>query len=115
MQACDRHLTRLLASAASAVDPDTWPEWLLLADRLNMPRLVAQCVHPVVRNMLSSSSPAKQALSKLAPISKRTFQLIAEASIYAGVHATNSRCIVYNYVPSASQTSTWAAPGDLFS
>jgi len=103
MQACNRHLAHLLAASPTGVN---WPEWLLLADHLNMARLVGQCTRPVLKSLFSSST-GKQMLSTLSPLSKRTFQRIAEAAIHTGQTCSSG---IAAYVP---LTSTLNAPGDL--
>lgn len=97
---------RLLATAfASAVN---WQEWLLLADRLNMTRIVVLCVQPVVKNLLSSYTSAMQVVATLSPLSERTFQLIAEALTRMGLALASSRAP--DFVPA---TTAWNVPGDL--
>jgi len=109
-QACEQHLARLLTTA-SGVD---WQEWLLLADRLELPRLVGLCSQQVVRALLSRSAfetaARPQALTALSLLSKRSYQLMMETCLRVAVD-TEGRTAPAQRVPS---TASWSAPGDLF-
>jgi hypothetical protein len=89
--------------------------WLLLADRLQLKRLVGRCAAPAAATLLRSCERPviKGQLSALRPLSQRSLQLMMEILLK-----------VFRPEPSASghglqaylnaPISAWQAPGDLF-
>lgn len=85
-----------------------WLAWLLLADRLQMRRVVAQCVTPIVETLLTQdAAQAKSCMVALGAVSVRTMQLIAEVLFKAGRGCPTPMCQKLPQNP-----STWSAPGD---
>lgn len=107
VQACDSHLARVLPAAGT-----DWMKWLLLADRLQLKRLVARCASPVALHMIETSN-VKAQVAALNSLSQRSLQLMMETLLRTSrTMASNS---IYGGARSCvPQTSAWAALGDLF-
>jgi hypothetical protein len=102
MQACDNHLARALPDATD------WVAWLLLADRLQLKRLVGRCAAPAARSLFAKSDVRGQVLA-LSSMSQRSLQLMMETVLKYGQSIPGS-----SNLWSPFQTSGWAGPGDLF-
>lgn len=100
MQACDARLAHLLANSSQLKQPH---DWLLLADRHGLQRVVGRCAAAVVSDLITRGT--KQRMQGLDALSKKSTQLLFEAAVRAGrSHAAYSMASIHS----------WKALGDLF-
>jgi hypothetical protein len=109
MQVSEKHLVQALPLAGT-----DWMQWLALADRLQLARLVARCAEPVARELLrpaASGREVKQQVIGVGSLNHCSLQLVFEAVLVAGRRVPMRQdTYAYSYVP---RTAAWRAPGDL--
>lgn len=113
MQACDVYIARNLPVAnrqdASFEATTDWLGWLLLADRLNMSRIAARCVAPLMKKMIASA--VKQDVARLAQLSQPAAQVLLAVLLKGVKIAAIRNGSVASHLPFSVD---WQAPENLF-
>lgn len=87
--------------------------WLLLADKLQLKRIAASCVKPLVQKMVQGE--AKQDVVRLAQLGQPAARLLFAMLLKGVKDAVNYNGDVVSYVSACLPTDVdWQAPENLF-